>query len=276
MSKKKLAKLISKYFRVAVEGGTVDGREITRQEIIDMGADYSNEVYGARVWLEHLRSYTADSPFRAYGDIATTKAEEIKDGPHKGKMALYAQIEPLPDLVEMNQKGQKIYTSVEIHPSHPTTGKAYLMGLAVTDSPASVGTEILKFSTSKQKPDHLFVTSEDEIELEFEEVEQEDDKFSIFSRVKAMFSDKNRSDDKRFNDLDEATIAVAEKVAELEEAQQKYADSSKEVGELKATLKQYKEDFDKLTAELDKEEKPTKFTRKPATGGNDQIKKPLF
>ena len=276
MSQKKLAKLISKYFRVAVEGGTVDGREITRQEIIDMGADYSKDTYGARVWMEHLRSYTPESPFRAYGDIASTKSEEIKSGPHKGKMGLYAQIEPLPDLVKMNQDGQKIYTSVEIHPSHPTTGKAYLMGLAVTDSPASVGTEVLKFSTSKQKPDHILLSSEDEIDLEFEEIEVEEEKPSVFSRVKEMFSKKDRSDEKRFNDLDEATIAVAEKVAELEEEQKKYADQSEKFKALETELEQYKTAFNELKAQLDKEEKPPKFTRKPATGGNDQIKKPLF
>lgn len=133
----------SKWFRVATEGATTDGREITRAEIQQMAASYDREkTYGARVWLEHYRGTVPGGPFDALGDVLALKAEENEDK----KLQLFAQIEPLPGLIEMNKKGQKIFSSIEIHPHFKQTGGAYCYGLAVTDSPASLSTEILKFS----------------------------------------------------------------------------------------------------------------------------------
>ncbi len=48
---------------------------------------------------------------------------------------LYAQIEPTESLVKLNRDKQKIYTSIEVEPNFSDSGEAYLMGLAVTDSP---------------------------------------------------------------------------------------------------------------------------------------------
>lgn len=132
----------SKWFRVATEGATTDGREITRADLEQMAKTYSREKYGARVWLEHFRGTVPGSPFDALGDVLAIELRDVEEG----KKALFAQIEPLPALIEMNKKGQKIFSSIEIHPNMPTTGGAYLYGLAVTDSPASLGTEVLKFS----------------------------------------------------------------------------------------------------------------------------------
>jgi hypothetical protein len=47
-------------------------------------------------------------------------------------------------LVAINKKGQKLFTSCEIAPNFAGTNRAYLVGLAVTDSPASLGTEMLR------------------------------------------------------------------------------------------------------------------------------------
>jgi uncharacterized coiled-coil protein SlyX len=66
-------------------------------------------------------------------------------------MALYAAIKPLPDLVEMNKKGKKVYSSIEVEPKFADTGEAYLTGLAVTDDPASLGVEMLKFSAKRDE-----------------------------------------------------------------------------------------------------------------------------
>jgi hypothetical protein len=49
--------------------------------------------------------------------------------------------------------GQKVYTSMEIQPNFANSGKCYLVGLAVTDDPASLGTEYLEFcSRAAQNP----------------------------------------------------------------------------------------------------------------------------
>jgi hypothetical protein len=131
----------SKFFRVATEGATTDGRTIQRSWIEQCAKNFNRQKYGARLWLEHFRGMLPDSPFKAYGDVLALKTEEVD-----GKLTLLAQIEPLPELVAMNKAKQKIYTSCEIDPSFGDTKEAYLVGLAVTDSPASLGTEVLSFA----------------------------------------------------------------------------------------------------------------------------------
>ncbi len=100
--------------------------------------------------MEHYRSVLPDSPFRAYGDVLAAKTEEVDVNGVK-KLALFVQIEPTDDLIAMNKARQKLYTSIEISPKFADTGRAYQDGLAVTDSPASLGTEMLTFSA--QNPD---------------------------------------------------------------------------------------------------------------------------
>ena len=132
----------SKFFRVATEGATTDGREIQRSWIEQMAKNFNREKYGARVWLEHMRGMLPESAFAALGDVLAVEARPVEDG----KLALFAQIEALPALVAMNKAKQKIYTSIEVDPNFAKSGEAYLTGLAVTDSPASLGTEVLKFA----------------------------------------------------------------------------------------------------------------------------------
>ena len=171
----------SQFFRVAVEGATTDGRVIERQQILDIAETYNPDVYGARIWVEHLRSALPDSPVRAYGDVVAVKSEEVEIAGKK-KMALFAQVEPTDDLVDMvNVRKQKLFTSIEIAPEFADSGKAYLYGLAVTDSPASIGTNMLAFSAQfpddsplkdrKQAPGNVFSEAA-ETEITFTDVEQ--------------------------------------------------------------------------------------------------------
>ncbi|MBF4095401.1 GPO family capsid scaffolding protein, partial [Burkholderia pseudomallei] len=95
----------TKFFRVAVEGATVDGREIKREWLTQMAKHYDPKLYGARVNVEHIKGWaplSANNPFGAYGDVIALKAAEIEDGPLKGKMALYAQIDPTDELVALS------------------------------------------------------------------------------------------------------------------------------------------------------------------------------
>lgn len=160
----------AKRFRVGVEGATTDGRTIERAWLEQMAESYNPQVYTALINLEHIKGYTPDSPFRRFGTVDKLDAEEITDGPLKGKMALYAWITPSADLVAYTRNLQKLFTSMEINPSFADTGKAYLVGLAATDDPASLGTEMLQFSASaksnplagrKQSPENLFTAAEE-------------------------------------------------------------------------------------------------------------------
>ncbi|WP_031239715.1 GPO family capsid scaffolding protein, partial [Asticcacaulis sp. AC466] len=144
-----MAKKVTKFFRIGVEGDTVDGREIGAADIQQMAATYSPKVYGARINMEHIKGILPDGYFRRYGGVVELKAEKI-DEPDEpllhGKWALYASLAPTADLVSMVGAGQKVFTSMEIRRDFAKTGKSYLVGLAVTDDPASLGTDMLEFS----------------------------------------------------------------------------------------------------------------------------------
>lgn len=152
-----------KWFTVATEGQTTDGRVIERSWLEEIAATYDRAKYGARIWMEHIRGVLPDSPFKAYGDVLAVRAQENGDG----KLELHAQLDPTSELVAMTTKArQKIYPSIEIQPNFADTGKHGLIGLGVTDNPASLGTSILAFSAKnpaesplaarKQNPGNVF------------------------------------------------------------------------------------------------------------------------
>lgn len=113
-----MAKKVSKFFRIGVEGDTCDGRVISAQDIQEMAETFDPRVYGCRINLEHLRGILPDGIFKRYGDVAELKAEKIDDDSAlKGKWALFAKITPTDDLIAMNKAAQKVYTSMEIQPN---------------------------------------------------------------------------------------------------------------------------------------------------------------
>jgi len=208
----------AKRFRIAVQGATTDGREISRDWISQMAKNYDPTVYGARVNMEHIKGYAADSTFRRFGDVTKVEAEEITEGPLAGKLALFGYIDPTPELVALTKARQKVYTSIEVNPKFSDTGEAYLIGLAVTDDPASLGTEYLSFSATakasplasrKQDKENLFTAAEETL-IEF--YDEADAGPSLLSRVKELFTRKEKTDDERFNDVSAAVTAVAEQV----------------------------------------------------------------
>jgi hypothetical protein len=139
----------SKFFRVAVEGPTVDGRVIERQMLVEAADGYEPDTYTARINCEHIAGYSPDRPFNCYGTVRSLRTEEIEltvNGAKKKLLSLVAEIEANDQLVELNKAGQKLFTSCELHPNFAGEGKAYLVGLAITDTPASLGTEPLKFA----------------------------------------------------------------------------------------------------------------------------------
>lgn len=190
----------SRFFRVAVEGATTDGRTIDRKWIEEMAATYNRATYAARINMEHIRGITAEPPFQSLGDVLSVKAEEVTielAGKQEKRLALFAEIEALDPLVAINRRGQKLYTSIEVNPSFADTGKAYLVGLAVTDSPASLGTEMLQFAatqgdksplaTRKQDPGNIFTAAEETtIEL-IDDAQAQADPTGVFASVKRFF-----------------------------------------------------------------------------------------
>ncbi len=74
-----MAKKVSKFFRIGVEGDTCDGRTINADDIQQMAETFDTRVYGCRINLEHLKGVLPDGAFRRYGDVLKLKAEQITD-----------------------------------------------------------------------------------------------------------------------------------------------------------------------------------------------------
>lgn len=273
----------SKFFRVAVEGATADGRDISRQDIEQMAKNYNPTTYGARVWMEHLRSAWPDSSFRAYGDVLAVKTEEVDiDG--EVKLALFAQLDPTQDLVDMvNKLRQKVYTSIEIQPNFAKTGEAYLVGLAVTDSPASLGTEMLTFArqaaqnplaSRKQDPDNLF-TAASETEIEFEADAEESIGAKLFSKIMGILGKKSDNDAERFSGIEQSVTAIAEsqrdQLDRFSTAEAQIALSTESISKLNADFEAHAAAFKELTDKLSQQDGEP--PRKPAAGSKtDAVK----
>lgn len=264
----------AKRFRIGVEGATTDGREIQRDWLEEMAANYDPKVYTAVINMEHIKGYTPDSPFRRFGVVDALDTEEIQGGLLDGKLGLFATISPTDELVTMTGKMQKLFTSMEVAPKFADTGKAYLIGLAVTDDPASLGTEMLAFSASaaqnplanrKKHPDNLFtVATETTIELE----EMPDEKPGLFASVTALFRKKQQSDDARFSDVHQAVELIATEhqnySARTDAALQEQAGRT---GELETELQEYKAAFDALQEQLSRQDSRNDY-RQRAPGGD--------
>ena len=262
----------SKFFRVAVEGGTTDGRAITREWLEQMAQRYNQSTYGARVNLEHIRGIDPNGLLKMYGDITAAKTEEVTIEGEK-RLALFVQIDPTPELIELNKKRQKVYTSVEIHPNLNEKG-AYMMGLAVTDSPASLGTEMLQFCSKatvnplayrKYHPECLFTEAlETVIELEDEGEKGP----GLLERVTALFSSHKKQSSADFSDVHQAVETVAKEVTTLDAVlQKKFTEQAKAITELTSKQDATAKALADLTASLERQE-DLSHKRDPATGGD--------
>lgn len=266
----------SKWTRIAVAGDTTDGREIKAEWIVQMAQNYDPNVYGARINIEHFRSVYPDGVFGAYGDVIALKTEKVTiDGEEKD--ALFAQIEPTQSLIELNQKKQKVYTSIEVDENFANKGSAYLVGLAVTDSPSSLGTEMLTFAagakvnplaSKKQRPENLF-TAAVETDFEFEEV-QESQSFSagLVKKVKDLFSKQQKSEQRSAESFSEQEQAILEIATETASQGQAVTDLDKKYSTLNTAHEQLQKDFNEFKTQLegepDQQPRPTsgnsKFT----------------
>ncbi len=266
----------SKWFRIAVAGDTTDGREIQSEWIKQMAENYDPNVYGARINVEHIRGVLPDSVFGAYGDVIALKTEKVTINGEE-KDALFAQIEPTESLIAINKKKQKVYTSMEVDENFAKTGSAYLIGLAVTDSPASLGTEMLQFAAGaqvnplndrKQRPENLF-SAATEVSIEFEEVKtQRSYSAGLLDTVKKLFTKQEKAEQKSAESFSEQEQAILEIATETANQGQAVTDLDKKYSTLNTAHEQLQKDFNelktKLDGESDQQQRPTsgnsKFT----------------
>lgn len=282
-----LKKLITDFFRVAVAGPTVDGREITSDDINQMAETYNPETYGARIWMEHLRGLLPDSLFPAYGDVVSAKAEDWKDPlDGKTKRALYVQLAPTPELVKANQGRQKVFFSIETIKDFAKSGKTYLGGLAVTDSPASLGTEMAAFSVQNREKltgvpdgDRLFSVGIEADKAAFDKIEAEDEqkpeRAGLFSKVRDLLTGQRKADDERFGDITQAVELLAQEVKDIGDRiagikqgdnADTYSQLSDQVGDLSSQLTDVTSRLGQLETSPE-----TSYTQRPEASGGDGV-----
>lgn len=271
------------FFRVAVEGATVDGRTIERKHITEMVESYAPATYTARINCEHLRGYSPNPPFNAYGSVAALKAEEITiklGGKDVTRLALYASFEVNDQAKELTAADQKIFSSVEIQPNFAGTGKAYLVGIAFTDSPASLATEVLKFSTREEaKKDHLLGVDDAGFTISFaDEGGSADEITAAMPFIKKLFSAFSGSGTEvQKPAVDPKQPETPDQFAELAGAMGEGFDKmvnafSAATAKQDARIAKLSQDLTALKGDLEKTPDRRNHSQRPtATGGGDRI-----
>ncbi len=265
----------SKPFRIFVEGETIsDGRKVTAEMIDECVATFAPATYSPRINIEHVAGYSPEPPFNGYGDVVALEAK-TDDFTIAGKVekrrAMYGVVDGNDQLVSLAKADQKPFPSVELTPSYAGSGKFGIIGLAFTDTPASIGTQRLQFSN--RAPGSVFAFSTDAVTIEFEAKKAEDEKVEsivdrLFAAVTAKFKPvepdkaKDEPKPKPANDnFDPASFAADIK--------------SIVTGVVTAALKPITEtqtahqrDFATLRTQLANTEQ-SGFSRAPASGGGD-------
>lgn len=271
-----------KRFRVAREGQTVDGRALTQQQIIDMAETYNPVEYTARINVEHMSGWGGlkSEQYPCLGDVIACDCvlESFRiNGKDVKLMSLYATLSALPQLVEANKNGQKLFTSIEFYPKFADTGRAYLVGIAVTDTPASRGTQALKF----QKTQDTQTTASDFMEIHMSATTQnqtsepqqpsESEKQTVSSdssfleKFTAIFSKKDGLTAEQETAILQGFSTLK---GEIDAQNSKYDALSNQFNDLSKQYSDLKSDFDKVTENLSKQ---TTETPLPPVGVGHQL-----
>jgi hypothetical protein len=274
----------SKFFRVFVEGFTAsDGRKIEASWIDDIVSTFNAATYTPRINIEHIKGYSPEPPFNGYGDVVAVKAqtdELVINGQTERRRALYLQVDPNEQLIAMRAKGQKPFPSVEISPDFAGTGKVGLVGLALTDNPASLGTEAFNFSAfkpmfdaRKSAPNNLFSEAFEAVDIVMEDAPVDGTGIAAaiasgFASLAAKFTgsgdgkkEQPSEPPKPANDNSFDVAAFTAGLAEQVAAAVKPANDA---------VTKIQGDFAALLAKLESTEQ-TGFSRAPATGGSNAI-----
>ncbi|VFQ42400.1 GPO family capsid scaffolding protein [Desulfoluna butyratoxydans] len=177
--------LVTDWKCVATSGPTVDGRVLQPQWFTDMAETYSPATYTAKIWIDHMRG-------GSYGSVRELKTEEVD-----GVLKLYAKISPNRSLLQMNQVWEEyLHFSIEVTEDFAGTGKTYLTGLAMTDSPASLGTDEMRFNKMKGREFTARYAGEEVPDLSKEFMGDEDRFMTTFFRKLAhFFTDENHDEE---------------------------------------------------------------------------------
>jgi hypothetical protein len=261
----------SQFFRAFVAGQTIsDGRVVTPEMIDQIVETFNTDTYTPRINVEHIAGYSPEPPFNGYGDVIAVK-KQVDEFTIAGKTekrdALYVQVDGNDQLVTLSKRDQKPFPSVELTPSYAGTDKVGLIGLAFTDTPASIGTQRLSFSRVNGT---LLSTATDGVEIVFTEEAGGKDQVDtivnrLFSKITAHFKpvepEKQKDEgSKPANDNFDPgkfTAGIQEAVA---------GSISAALAPIAEAQAKHQQEFADLKAKLEGEPQ-TSFSRKPVSGG---------
>ncbi|MDR1463648.1 MAG: GPO family capsid scaffolding protein [Azoarcus sp.] len=209
---------ITKPFVIATEGNTTDGRVIMRQQIADMAKNYDPKIYTAVVNLDHYISFDPDSVFSAYGKVVSLTTQETNIF-GQNRLQLLAVADVSEQAAKFQREGKKAFASIEIMPNFTGAGIPYLTGLALTDHPASLGTEAMKFSAFPDGEQH---TCAAEIEIELSAVPDQKTQApekpaeTLFDRVKNLLFKTDASAEARFTEHANAIEILARSCSQIQ------------------------------------------------------------
>ena len=123
--------------RIAKSGATTDGRKLPKEALAAMSKNYDRNVYAARLNIEHYLSVYPDSLFSEQGDVLSLSTEPAPNN----EIYLIAEMDTSSTVDDLWAKGKKRAFSIEYDPNFADIGQPYLVGLAVTSTPASLGTQ---------------------------------------------------------------------------------------------------------------------------------------
>lgn len=217
------------YKSIGSAGKTVDGREIRPEWIQEAVETYDPNLYTAVLNFNHWPA----KYFGSYGKVLGLK----KGTSVENAISALANIEPNSRLTALS-KEEVLFSSMEIDTDFRGSGKCYLVGLAVTPSPASVGTEQLKFASEldrfgsevffESNPSKTQFQATDYVRMDFSEIHknmEEPDEKKFTSWLKKLINlDKETeseeetsmsNDNKKIEELQNEVSSLASAVNKL-------------------------------------------------------------
>ncbi len=280
------ASLATDWKCVATSGPTVDGRIIKPEWLTEMAETYDQEVYTALIWIDHNR-------YGNYGKVVALKSEE-----HGDKVKLFAKISPSRSLLSLNQVWEeKLFFSIEPMEDFAKSGKCYLVGLAMTDQPASLGTTETHFSQVTNRKFSARYPGEEVPDLRSMDEDQDEKKlFSLFCRLfrinqipEEENDAMNKEELEQFNALKTEVTELKSVLGPLKDAVAKFSNQEtptpgkdnqeqpaeptqtvdpKEFTELKDSVTGMVESFEQFTKKMESVVPPTTFEENP--GGDSK------
>lgn len=206
-----MPKFITDWKKIGQSGPTIDGRTINPEWLTQAAENYGPDTYTAMIWPDHSRWYGN------YGQVRELKTEQ-----EGNIVSLYARLQPNTWLLDLNRQDQNLFTSMELDPDFADTGKCYLVGLGVTDEPASLGTHELMFKSRKQHERNRIVCG-----VELDRLQPAESESSALSRLIGEFSrlfqhqppstNEEAMDEKQFKELTDAIGAQTTAISDLAE-----------------------------------------------------------